>query len=343
MDIQAAIRYEDFSDVGDTTVSKLAFGYRPFEQVLLRGSWSEAFRAPNLATVNEEIVARNNTRTDWTCVYAAENGGDPDQDVLDCRNSIQRIAEGSGLLKPEESDNTSLGIVLTPTEELTITLDYWQIEKTNTIGLFGEENHTLLDLVMRLESGPESCQTNPAVNREAVGEDEAAIYQAAGLCPAGNIKSINDTYANLNTRTVKGHDLGVYYTLDTSIGEFDFKFNASYLDKFEQEAGGDAARLLEAQESGLLPPSFPVDGFDDLIGKDGNQDERRTYKVVWRNGDWRASLSGNYIGEFYQSSLTLDDGTRYIIPSMTTYNASLTYNTEIHGYPFGALLLGLKT
>jgi len=37
-DMQAAIRYEDFSDVGDTTVGKLAFGYRPIESLLLRGS-----------------------------------------------------------------------------------------------------------------------------------------------------------------------------------------------------------------------------------------------------------------------------------------------------------------
>jgi outer membrane receptor protein involved in Fe transport len=118
LDVQAAVRYEHFSDVGSTWVPKIAFGWRPTDWFMLRGSWSEAFRAPNLVTVNEQLVVRNNTRDDWTCMYAAEFGGDPDQDILDCTNTIQRRATGSKELKPEKSDNTSIGIVLNPVDTL---------------------------------------------------------------------------------------------------------------------------------------------------------------------------------------------------------------------------------
>ncbi len=332
-DMQAAIRYEDFSDVGNTTVGKLAFGYRPIESLLLRGSWSEAFRAPNLVTINESIVARNNTRTDYACLYAAENGGDIDQNTLDCRNSIQRIAQGSVLLEPEESINTSLGFVFTPNEDFTLTFDYWSIEKENTIGLFGEENHTLLDLFFRLENGTANCdasQFNPAVTRTDASADEAAIYAAAGICPAGDIRFIDDQYANLDNRNLAGYDIGAYYDLDTSIGKFKFSYNGSFIEEFEQEAGGDAAILVQAQESGQIPTSFPVAGFDDLIGQDGNQEKRQSARVSWRKDAFGASLSGNKIGSFYQSSLTLDDGTRYVIPSMTTYNATFDYRLDIN-------------
>ena len=332
LDVQAAIRYEDFSDVESTTVGKLAFGWKPLDFFMLRGSWSEAFRAPNLITINESIVARNNTRTDYACLYAAEFGGDPDQDTLDCRNSIQRIAQGSDQLAPEESTNTNLGIVLTPVDDLTITVDYWSIDKENTIGLFGEENHTLLDLVLRLESGTGSCDSasfNPAISRQAPGADESAIYLAAGICPAGDIRFIDDRYANLDKRKLAGFDVGIYYDIDTEIGRFKFSYNGSFLDEFEQEAGGEAARLVEAQESGLIPASFPVDGFADLIGRDGNQEQRHSARVSWRKDAFGASVSGNRIGEFYQSSLTLDDGTQYIIPSMTTYNATFDYSFDI--------------
>lgn len=330
LNVQAALRYENFSDVDNTTVGKIAFSYQPTKWWLLRGSWSEAFRAPNLVTVNEGIVARTNTRTDWACVYAAENGGDPNQDILACRNSVQRIAQGSSQLAAEESESTSLGLVITPTDKLTMTLDYWSIDKQHSIGLFGEENHTLLDLVLRLESGV-SCMTNPSVSRDPIesSSDEEAIYLAAGLCPAGNIKFINDRYSNLDRRLVEGHDIGIYYALDTAMGDFKFKFNAAFLDKFEQQAGGDSAVLVNAIESGVLPPSFPVDGFADLIGRDGNQDTRYSFKFSWRQDDWGASLSGNYIGDFYQSSLTLEDGTRYIIPSMATYDATLSYRFDV--------------
>lgn len=335
LDVQAAIRYENFDDIDeDTTVGKVAFGWRPLDQLLVRGSWSEAFRAPNLVTVNEDIVARTNTRTDWACTFAADFGGDPDQDTLDCRNSIQRIAQGSDKLKPEQSENTSLGLVWAPTENLTFSVDYWSIEKEDTIGLFGEENHTLLDLVYRIQAGTGNCDGqsfNNAVTREMADDEQSAIYLAAGICPGGDIKFVNDQYANLDTRTIQGHDIGVYYNIRTQYGTFDFKYNGAFIDTYEQGAGGDAAVLVEAQQAGIVPENYPVAGFSDLVNMDGNQDERHSAKFRWYNSSWGASLNMFKVGSFYQSSLTLDDGTRYQIPSMTTYNASVDYKFSAMG------------
>ncbi|WP_371194905.1 TonB-dependent receptor domain-containing protein [Glaciecola sp. SC05] len=333
LNVQVAMRYEDFSDVEATTVGKIAFGWRPSDMFLLRGSWSEAYRAPNLVTINESIVARNNTRTDYACLYAAENGGDPNQNTLDCTNSIQRIAEGSDTLAPEESTNTSFGFVLTPLDGLTITADYWSIKKENTIGLFGEENHTLLDLILRLEQGTSNCSSatfNPAVSRAAASSGASAVYLAAGICPAGDIRFVDDQYLNLNTRNLAGFDVGLYYDIDTSAGDFKFSYNGSFIDKYEQEAGGDASILVAAQEAGQIPSGFPVAGFADLIGQDGNQEQRHSMRLSWRLDSFGASLSGNRIGSFYQSSLTLEDGTRYIIPSMTTFNATLDYRVTVN-------------
>jgi len=332
LDVQLALRHENFSDVGSTTVGKVAFGWRPMDEILLRGSWSEAFRAPNLITINEDLVARSNSRRDWLCTYAAEYGGDPDEDIVDCYNSIQRTAQGSQALQPETSTNTSVGLVVEPIDNLTITVDFWKIEKDNTIGLFGEENHTLLDLVQRLQQGNGNCAAisgNSAIVRDTEIDTEVAdVYTAAGLCPAGDILRIDDQYANLDTRILEGHDIGVYYNLDTDFGTFDFNYNIAMLDKFEQKSGGLSAELVDAQESGLLPVNYPVDGFADLLGRDGNQEKREKLRLSWRYGDFTTALTGYRIGEFYQSSLTLADGTRYVIPSMTRLNLSLTYRTE---------------
>lgn len=335
LDVQLALRHENFSDVENTTVGKVAFGWTPNDVFMLRGSYSQAFRAPNLITINEDIIARSNTRTDFACQYAAENGGDPDQDIIDCRNAIQRTAQGSENLKPEESDNYSIGFVLEPTDGLSLTFDYWQIEKTNTIGLFGEENHTVLDLVQRIENGLNNCAAasfNSAIVRDSdIDAAAAAVYEAAGICPAGDIIRIDDQYANLDTRTLAGYDIGVYYDWDTDIGSFDFRFNASILDKYDQEAGGNSAALVAAADSGLLPASIPVDGFADLIGRDGNQDYKHNMRLSWRNGDFGASLGWYRIGEFYQSSLTLADGTQWEIPKFDTYDATFDYRTEVGG------------
>ena len=332
IDVQLAARYENFSDVGSTVVGKFAAGWQIAPAALLRGSWSEAFRAPNLVTINEEIVARQNTRNDYACLYAAVNGGDPDQETLDCRNSTQRIAQGSKELEPERSDNYSFGLAFQPTEALTLTLDYWSIKKEDTIGLLGEENHTVLDLLMRLRAGAGSCGAafNPAVVRETeVADDEAAIYQAAGICPAGLIRYIDDNYVNLDTRTLKGWDISLRYSLETRVGDFSLTYLASFLTKFDQVPGGRAAELVAAKDEGVIPQSIPVAGFADLLQKDGNQKQRHTLLLNWRRDPIRVSMSGRRIGTFYQNSLTLDDGQQYWLPSVTTWNATVDYRWEM--------------
>ncbi|MGA1079691.1 MAG: TonB-dependent receptor plug domain-containing protein [Steroidobacteraceae bacterium] len=334
LDLQAAVRYEDFSDVGDATVSKLSIGWRPFEPLLLRAAWSEGFRVPNLVTVNEEIVARVNTRDDYLCLYAAENGGDPDQDTLDCRNSTVRVAQGSQDLRPEKSDNYSVGLVLTPTDNLTFSLDFWEIEKNDTIGLLGEENQTLVELLLQLQNTGDcsSLQGNPAVVRDPnVGAGEAAIYEAAGLCPVGAIEFIDDRYENLDTRTVRGFDVSFDYSLRTLLGRFSLRYAGSFLEEYRQEPGGLAADLVAAQAAGVIPASYPVVGFANLLRRDGNPRSRENFTLGWRKGDWGATFSGFRVGSVYESSLTLPDGTRYTLPSMTTYNASLDYRFEVAG------------
>lgn len=331
LDIQVAGRYEDFSDVGSTTVPKVAFGWTPLEWLMFRGSWSEAFRAPNLITVNETLVVRNNSNTDWACEYAAEFGGDPDQDILDCSYSMQRRAQGSRELEPEESTNTSLGLVFTPTEHLTLTLDFWRIEKEDTIGLFGEENHTMLDLLARLEAGTGSCAGvgNPALGRIDPDEDQVAIYTAAGICPAGDIDFVNDNYLNLDVRKVEGYDFGVYYDLNTDAGDFNFTWQGSVYTRYDQEPGGAALELLEAQDAGILPAHYPVTGFADLLRMDGNQEKKMNARARWRLDSWGASLSWYYLDDFYQSSLTLEDGSQWIIPSYDYFNVSADYRFEV--------------
>jgi outer membrane receptor protein involved in Fe transport len=326
LDVQAAIRYEDFNDINEsTTVGKIAFGYRPFEQLLVRGSWSEAFRAPNLVTVNESIVARLSTPDDAVCRFAEDiTGGNDD---YDCEEGAQRIAQGSDQLKPEQSTNTSIGAVWTPTDNFSITLDYWSIVKDDSIGLLGEDNHTLLDLVLRLDS--DCSVSNPAVERFAVTDEDKAFYEGSGMCAVGKIDKVFDSYTNLDTLTVKGHDLGVYYNIDTSFGIFDFKYNAAFLDKYEQASGGQAAEIIAA-----IPAGFEVAGFDSLIGKDGNQDKRHTARFSWTKDNLSISLIAIKVGSYYDSSKTLvNEGieTRYILPSMTTYNTSVSYKFNLPG------------
>ena len=335
LDVQLALRYEDFSDVGSTTVGKIAFGWRPVEQILFRGSWSEAFRAPNLITINEDLVVRQNTRIDYLCEYVErETGANLD---ADCTPSLQRQASGSADLVPEESTNTSIGLVLDVTEELTFTLDFWSIEKEDSIGLFGENNHSVYDLLLRLRAGTADCNQafNPALIRDDVDTDDIPSYLAAGVCPGGEIDAASDTYTNLDTRTIKGYDVGVYYDTETSVGDFNFKFVGTFYDKYTQLGStGIALETQEALDSGELPGWIALRGYGDLLLREGNMDKKLNASVRWSKGDWAAYLTMLKLGKFYDADTAITvngQTTNWWLASMTTYNTSFDYGFDAWG------------
>ena len=335
VDMQLALRNEDFSDFGNATVGKLAVGWQAAPWISLRASVSTAFRAPNIIQVNEKTVVRSGTRYDRAAfqvnaVQSVENVIDSDS-----RYTIQRMATGASGLDAEESDNTSIGVVLTPTDNLLVTIDTWTIEKDKTIGLFGRENQTVNDMLLRFANGTNNCATfagDPLVVREAPDEGDAAGFAAAGVCPFGDIKYIQNDYTNMALRTVEGTDVSVYYSLETDNGSaFDVRYNGTFLDKFEQKASGDFAALQAKKDSGEIPESIPLKGFGDLLGKDGVYDNKHSVRVSWDKGPYRVSLTGLKKGSFEQTSLGLKDGVAYVVPSMTTLNLTMSYGFEVRG------------
>ena len=335
VNMQLALRNEDFSDYGSSTVGKLAIGMDIAPWLDFRASVSTAFRAPNIIQVNEKTVVRSGTRYDRAAfqvnaVQSVDNVIDSDS-----RYTIQRMATGAENLEAEESDNTSYGLVLTPTDNLIITVDTWSIEKDKTIGLFGRENQTVNDMLLRFANGTNNCDTfagDPLVVREAADDGDAAGFAAAGVCPFGDIKFIKNNYTNMALRTVEGTDLGIYYGIESDIGNFDVRYIGTFLDKFEQEASGDFAALQAKKDSGEIPDSIPLKGFGDLLGKDGVYDNKHTLRVSWDKGPYRVSLFGLKKGSFEQTSLGLKDGKPYIVPSMTTLNLTLSYDFELNDH-----------
>ena len=332
INMQTALRHEDFSDYGDSTVGKIALGWEVTPWMDFRASVSSAFRAPNIVQVNEKTVVRSGTRYDRAAFQV--NAVQDAQNVIDSdsRYTIQRMATGAENLEAEESDNSSFGFVLSPTDDLIITVDTWSIEKDKTIGLFGRENQTVNDMLLRFSNGTNNCSTfagDPLVVREAPDEGDAAGFAAAGVCPFGDIKYIKNEYTNMAKRTVEGTDVGIYYNIESNYGDFDVRYVGTFLDKFEQKASGEFARLQAEKDAGVIPESIPLKGFGDLLEKDGIYDNKHTVRFTWDKGPYRVSLSGLKKGSFVQTSLGTKNGVPYLIPSMTTLNLTMSYDFEL--------------
>jgi len=307
LDSQLAIRAENADDYGSNVVGKFAMGWEPTSWGKLRASTSTSFRAPNLITVNEGLVVRNNSQED--ALLTAALGEDYPSSY-----SIQRVAQGNENLEAEEATNTSVGFVLTPGDNLVLTVDKWEIATENTIGLFGERNHILLDTLIRFQGGANECVGNPNVIRgDFIADDdpESDTYNAnwnPNLCQAGNVVRVNDTYLNLDNRTLKGTDYAIEYTVDTDAGSFSAKFMRVQFDEFLQEASGPMAELVAASGAGgPLEGLISVSGFGDLLGtfdKRAYPEVKDSVRFAWKHKSFDAYLSGTKVGSFEELGVT---------------------------------------
>jgi len=327
---QAAIRYENPNDTDESTVGKFAVGWDVSDDLLIRGSASTSFRVPNLIQQNQRFVPRQGSNTDAVGKYVGANK------PLDDSYSMQSFRLLNPNLKPETSTNTSIGFVYSPSvvDGLSVTYDNWEIEKEDTIVLLGRNNRLVEDLVLRLEHGPNNCSafSNPNVLRDqdpGYTDEELALFSAKGICPAGEAQIVYDPYANAATRKIAGQDIGLYYDIDTDFGRFRLSANYSKTDEFTQKPTAGYSKLKEAQDSGTFPLSIALSGFGDLAKQDGNYVEKTSLKGTYTIGDWGVQITSLTKGDFYHSQETKSDGTRYVLPKMTTMNVSVYYKFDI--------------
>jgi len=114
--IDGTIRGEKYSDFGNAFVWKGSTRYKiAGDKVVLRGSASTGFRAPSLHQIYDQST------------QASFVGGTIQLSGLFNNKSKQAFALGIPSLKPEKSNNYTIGLGLNPVKNLSITLDYYSI------------------------------------------------------------------------------------------------------------------------------------------------------------------------------------------------------------------------
>ena len=134
----AAVRYEDYDNFGDTTDFKLSARFEFSEQFALRATASTGFRAPTPGQVN----TLNTTTTADTAGNLIPSGTYP-------VGSTVAMVLGSSPLKPEESKSFTLGAIWAPTDNVSVTLDYYDISIDDRLALFNTTitAQNVLDLI----------------------------------------------------------------------------------------------------------------------------------------------------------------------------------------------------
>ena len=133
-----AARSEHYSDFGSTTTGKLSARYEITPQIGVRATLNSAYRAPTLGQIG----------TSWTTTTNNDGSGNGLMTRILPVDHPAAQALGAEKLKPEQSTNYSVGLVLRPTEQASLTLDAYRIDIRDRIlfsgGIAGPEAERIL-------------------------------------------------------------------------------------------------------------------------------------------------------------------------------------------------------
>ncbi len=132
--VGAAGRYEHYNTFGDAWVGKVNALYKLTDMFSIRGSFGTGFHAPSPGQSNVSIVT-----TSFNNGIAFQSGTYP-------TNTAVAQYYGASNLTPEKSRNYGVGFILEPVRNMTITVDGYQIDLRNRIGLTSPFIVTAADL-----------------------------------------------------------------------------------------------------------------------------------------------------------------------------------------------------
>ena len=186
-----AFRYEDYSDFGDNFSWKAAGRYRFSDAFSLRGSVGTGFRAPTGGQISTVNVS---TRI-------ADDGTPVAEGVFPPASPVAGIF-GALPLDAETSEQATLGFTTTPTDNLTVTVDYYFIKLEDRIVLSSDFD---------------------------VGPAEVAQLEALGVPGANTIAQVS-FFANDVESETQGVDLVVNYNWDWAAGNTALQFAGNWND-----------------------------------------------------------------------------------------------------------------
>ena len=259
LELNAAVRYDDYSDFGSTTNPKLSIRWNPIRQLLLRGSWGTGFVAPTL-----------------TQAYGANTVGltqaglaDPlrcptPQDTNDCITQFTVLFGGNPNLDPQRSTQWTVGFVLEPVQRVSLAFDWFNLDVKDLFSNGPTPSGILSDLT----------QFGSLVTRGPVQPQFPTI--------PGPITSIDQRFINIGRVKIEGFDVNIKAdSAPTEWGRFSFNLDGTYYRKYDvQQLDGSFAGFVSNQfqsaTSGLTPRY------------------KQYATVTWSRGPWTATLGNQF-------------------------------------------------
>ncbi|MEK8032299.1 TonB-dependent receptor [Ideonella sp. DXS29W] len=279
LELQAAMRYERYQVSGGAFSPKLGLRYTPSKELLLRSSIGAGFRAPSMTDLYRPLTSGSSaTVTDPVCLAQ-----DPDATVTDCSDIWTTLNYSNPNLKSERSRQFSFGAVLEPKPGLSLSADYWSIEKRNLISTLGVDvilaNLDKYGGLVRRYSDPAE-DPNTDFMRECGDDLDPDDHE---ICYIELVKE------NRGKQIISGLDLGLALSkIDTDVGRFGVRLNGTLT-------------LTSKQQMGNGDPY--VSNLGHFVNDGVVQRWRHSLSVDWEYGPYNATLTNHYLSGYKDQTI----------------------------------------
>jgi len=290
LETQLALRQDHYDGFGTTTNPKIAARFTPTKSLLFRGSFNKGFHAPDFGPLYEGQNTGQFNSDINDPILCAKNPGD----VRYCKIRPAVITGGNPNLKPERSDQRSIGVVWEPTNWLSTSVDHFNINLKDRIA-----TRTAQEVVANYQIF-----------------DEYIIRK-----PSGEIDYVRAGYINVAGDRVSGYDLSVLAKTSGDFGRVTARLDGTYLSRYE----------VRKDESS--PWVDRVGQFGDFTYLwDLKLRWKHSANINWARGNWTTTLTQFYSSGYnaevdgYGSGVDLAKlGYGNRIAPYTTYNLNVAY------------------
>ncbi|GAA4799878.1 TonB-dependent receptor [Lysobacter hankyongensis] len=286
--VGGAVRFEDYSDFGNTTTGKLSLRYDFTDTFALRGTVSTGFRAPG---VQQLFYSQRSTNIDPATGLLA--------DTLTARqDSAVTRAFGIDPLKEEESKSVTLGFSWRPSDQFSLTVDVFRIDIDDRI-IFSSN-----------------------IAPETIGTNGLPCTPTNTNCPIRAILApFGVAQAQFFTNAIDTETTGV-----DIVGEFSTEAVGGTLDITALLHWNDTQVTARRSQSPILSPTQLFDDSQVTLIEEGQPGAHHVLQGVWTRGNWDWTLRANYYGAVAGEGFT--PGFKQTWDGATLFDAALGWNVN---------------
>lgn len=293
-------RLSDYSNIGNASSFATTLNWKVNEYVSFRAGYQESVRAPNIAELFQGAANGFPSATD-PCSVDGFVEGTTDRALCEAHGvassqvgvfeqanaQIEGSFGGNPELKEETSETVTLGLVITPTENFDVTVDYFDIQIDDAIDVLGGGVNNILDICYNQLKDPSSefCQ---AITRR----------------PDGNVDLVTALNANIAELGTKGYDINFNWTteLGFGIGENGSTLNINSKNTILEE-------YFETPSVGFTDTNYCEGKFGNTCGTPRPEFQSNN-RFTWTSGDLSVSALVRYLSEVDD-----DTGENEIVPT----------------------------